>query len=94
MLETFLAILILIDVYTIVFYRLMIKHYYEKDNNLKESSFGAIFSFPPYSKLSMKGKQYSRKYWVAIIILLICIALLIPGRDFTALQNALHTTRG
>ncbi|WP_126456983.1 hypothetical protein [Sulfuriflexus mobilis] len=89
--ETILAIIILLDAYAIIFYRLMVKHYYEKENNTKESNFGAIFSLPPHSKLSDKGKHYSKRYWLAIGVLAICIALLIPGRDFSALTNSFNS---
>lgn len=86
--ETILAIVILIDAYAIIFYRLMTKHYYEKENNIVESNLGAIFSFPPHSKLSAKGKRYSRRYWIALGVLVTCVVLLIPGRDFSALNGA------
>lgn len=88
--ETFLTIVILIDAYAIVFYRLMVKYYYEKECSVKESSFGAIFSFPPYRVLSNKGKRYVVRYWIAVGVLVICIALLVPGRDFSALQDAFN----
>lgn len=88
--ETLLAIIIMLDAYAIIFYRLMIKYYYEKENNVKESNFAAIFSLPPHSKLSETGKRYSRRYWIAVAILLASITLLIPGRDFSVLKNVLH----
>jgi len=50
----------IIDAYAIVY--LMVKYYYENENNTKESNFGAIFSFAPHSKLSDKGKRYSKRY--------------------------------
>lgn len=90
--ETMLAVVILIDAYAIIFYRLMVKHYYEKENNIKESNFGAIFSFPPHNKLSEKGKHYSRRYWIAVGVLIVCIALLIPGRDFSTLKGAFNSS--
>lgn len=85
--ETFIGIIIMIDAYAIVYYRLVVKYYYESENDVKESNFGAIFSFPPHSKLSDKGKRYSKYYWIAVAILFFCVALLVPGRDFTALQS-------
>jgi len=85
--ETLIGIIIIIDAYAIVYYRLMVKHYYEKENGVTENNFGAIFSFPPHSKLSDIGKRYSKRYWIALIVLFTCVALLIPGRDFSALQK-------
>lgn len=92
--ETFLGILILIDVYAIIYYRLVVKYYYENENDVKESNLGAILSLPPHSKLSEKGKRYSKRYWIAVAVLFICVALLIPGRDFSALKDAFSSTTG
>ncbi len=86
--ETLLGFIIMFDTYAIIYYRLMVKFYYQNENNIQESNFSAIFSFPPHSKLSTKGKRYSKRYWIAMAILLVSVALLIPGRDFSAMQDA------
>lgn len=62
----------------------MVKYYYENENNVKESNLGALFSFPPYSKLPERGKHYAKRYWVAMGVLMICITLLIPGHNYGA----------
>ncbi len=86
--ENLLGFIIMVDAYAIIYYRLMVKYYYQNENNKTESNFAAIFSFPPHSKLSAKGKRYSKRYWIAMIILLTCVALLIPGRDLSAIRDA------
>ncbi len=86
--DTLLGIIIMLDTYAIIYYRLMVKYYYQTENNAKESNFSAIFSFPPHSKLSAKGKQCSRRYWIALTALLVSVALLIPGRDLGAIRDA------
>ena len=60
--ETIPGIIILVNTYAIIFYRQMVKFYYLKENDVKESNFGAIFSFLPYNKVSAKGKNYAKKY--------------------------------
>ncbi len=89
--EALLGFIIMIDAYVIIYYRLMVKFYYQNENNKMESNFSAIFSFPPHSKLSEKGKHYSKRYWIAMAVLLVSIALLIPGRDFSVLRDAFNT---
>ncbi|MGD8999260.1 MAG: hypothetical protein PVF75_02510 [Granulosicoccaceae bacterium] len=71
-----LGIIIVIDVYVIVYYRLLARVDYEKIKGIKENVFGVIFSFPPYSSLSVKGKMYAKRYWYALMLLLVCFALL------------------
>jgi len=57
-----LVIVLFVNAYVIVNFRLNIKHFYEKENKVTESSFGAIFSLPPFSKLPAKGKRYYFRY--------------------------------
>jgi len=83
--DVLIAILLIIDLYAIVFFRLMCSHYYQEVQNRKESAFAAIFSFPPHRQLNAKGKKYSQKYWVAIGVLLIIVILLARSRDYSQL---------
>ncbi len=83
--ETLLGVIMIIDVYVIVYYRLMVKHYYQQEKNTRETAFAAIFSLPPHSQLSTTGKQFSRRYWFALIVLFGCILILVSTRDLSRL---------
>jgi hypothetical protein len=73
---TLLAVVLVIDVYVIVYYRLLVKYFYEKEKGVKESTLGALFSFPPYGQLPDRGKRYALRYWIAVAVLISCVALL------------------
>jgi hypothetical protein len=64
-----LGILLVINGYVLIYYRLLVKHYYEEQHGVKEGTFGALFSFPPYRRLSVPGRKYARRYWAALILL-------------------------
>jgi len=81
-----LYIILFLNAYVIIYFRLNIKHYYEKENKLAESNFGALFSFPPYSKLSVRGKIYFRRYWTAIILMFGIIFALVAMRDNSGIK--------
>jgi hypothetical protein len=69
-LRTTLGFLLVVNGYVLVYYRLLIKHYYEEQHGVKEGTFGALFSFPPYRRLSEKGRKYARRYWMALALLI------------------------
>jgi uncharacterized membrane protein HdeD (DUF308 family) len=68
-LRTVLGILLVVNGYVLIYYRLLVRHFYEEQQGVKESTFGALFSFPPYQRLPELGKKYARRYWVAIALL-------------------------
>ena len=74
-LRTMLGILLVINGYVLIYYRLLVKHFYEEQIGAKESVFGALFSFPPYSRLTETGKKYARRYWIALALLTIILLL-------------------
>ena len=74
--RNFLGLVMIITVYVIVYYRLLVKHDYETKQNKKETAFGAIFTFPPYKYLSDQGKQYAKKYWIALSVMIACVGYL------------------
>ena len=78
----FLAAVLVISAYVVIYYRLLVRHYYEKFHNVRESTFGAIFSFPPYKALPDKGKKYARRYWVAMAVLVGAVVVLAATSDF------------
>lgn len=88
--RTLLGILVVIDVYIIVYYRLMVRYYYEQAHGVRESTFSALFSFPPYSQLPDKGRRYARRYWVAMAVLLAIIAVLAAMTDFSRFADSLR----
>ena len=68
-LRTVLGILLVVNGYVLIYYRLLVRHLYEEQQGVKEGTFGALFSFPPYQRLPESGKKYARRYWVAIALL-------------------------
>jgi len=70
-LRTVLGILLVLNGYVLIYYRLMVRHFYEEQHGVKESTFGALFSFPPYGQLPEAGKKYARRYWWALILIVV-----------------------
>lgn len=81
--KTLLGVVLLIDVYVIVYYRLLVKYHYEQATGLKESAFGALFSLPPYAALTERGRRYARRYWVAVAVMVGCVAAMAVLSDFS-----------
>lgn len=82
--RTFLGILLVITGYVVIYYRLLVRHFYEQQYQVKENTFGALFSFPPYGRLDALGKKYARRYWVAVAVLVVCLLALAATSDFAA----------
>jgi hypothetical protein len=74
-LRTMLGFLLVVNGYVLIYYRLLVKHFYEEQIGAKESMFGALFSFPPYSRLTETGKKYTRRYWFALALLTIILLI-------------------
>lgn len=83
-----LAVVLLLDLYAVVYYRLLVKHYYEKTSGVRESGFAVVFSLPPYSALPEKGRIYARRYWIAVAVMLGCIGLVAWSTDFDVFRQA------
>jgi hypothetical protein len=79
-----LGVLLVMTGYVVIYYRLLVRHFYQQQFNVKESTFGALFSFPPYGRLDDLGKKYARRYWVAVAIMLGCLLALAYVTDFAA----------
>jgi hypothetical protein len=82
--RTTLGILTVVAGYVVVYYRLLVRHFYEQQYNVKESTFGALFSFPPYSRLDTLGKKYARRYWIAVAMLVVCLGVFAVVSDYSA----------
>jgi hypothetical protein len=72
-LRTVLGVLLVVNGYVLIYYRLLVRHFYQEQFGVKESTFGALFSFPPYQRLSEVGKKYARRYWGALTLLVIVL---------------------
>lgn len=84
--RTFFALVLVASAYVVIYYRLLVRHFYEKQHHLKESTFGAIFSFPPYKALPEPGRKYARRYWVAVGVMVGAVIVLTVLADFPAWQ--------
>jgi uncharacterized membrane protein HdeD (DUF308 family) len=74
-LRTMLGIALVINGYVLIYYRLLVRHFYQEQHGIKESTFGALFSFPPYARLSELGKKYARRYWVTLALLIVILLI-------------------
>ncbi len=87
-LDTLVGVVILIDVYVIVFFRLLVRRDYEKSTGNKESMFDVLLSVPKKDRLSPSGRSFLRKYWMALGIMGLCFAYVaatrLIGGDFFA----------
>jgi len=81
-----LGVILVVSGYVVIYYRLLVRHFYQQQFNVRESTFAAIFSFPPYGRLDELGKKYARRYWVAIAVLVICLLALAYVSEFSAFK--------
>lgn len=81
--QTAIGILLIASVYALIYYRLLVRHYYEKTTRKKESTFGAVFSFPPYRILPVEGRKYAKRYWLTLMIMVACVSAAAALMDFT-----------
>jgi uncharacterized membrane protein HdeD (DUF308 family) len=72
-LRTVLGLFLVVNGYVLIYYRLLVRHFYQEQYGVKESTFGALFSFPPYQRLSELGRKYARRYWVTLALLVIVL---------------------
>jgi hypothetical protein len=82
--RTFLGVLLVVCGYVVIYYRLMVRHHYEQHHRVKETAFGALFSFPPYGQLPEAGKKYARRYWIAVAVMTGCLLAIAAVTDFAA----------
>jgi len=54
----------------------MVRYYYERQYNVKEKALGVIFSLPPWARLDEKGRQYAKRYWIAVIVMISIVVYL------------------
>lgn len=81
-----IGIVLVLDVYAIVYYRLLVRHFLKADGGVSESTLGALLSPPPWRGLSPLGRKYAKRYYVAVAVLVLCLAVTAATRPFPALQ--------
>lgn len=74
--------ILLIDVYALVYYRLLVRYFLERDQGIKETTFAALFSLPPYRLLSDTGRKYAKRYYAAVAVLVACMTAIAWRSDF------------
>lgn len=70
------------DVYALVYYRLLVRHFLEQDDGVKESGFAALLAPPPFKIASALARKYAKRYYVALAVLAICFAAIAWKTDF------------
>lgn len=78
--EWMLFAAIMIDVYLIVFYRLMIGFYVKQKAGSEDRGFAAVFSLPSRRDLPETGLRYYRRYWFAMAMLALFVAAGVASR--------------
>lgn len=79
--KAFLAVMLVAGVYVVVYYRLMVRHCYERQYGIRENAFGALFSFAPYFRLDAGGRRYARRHIAAVGVLVLVVGSLVAFTD-------------
>lgn len=78
-----LGVLLVVSGYIVIYYRLLVRHFYQQQYRVKETTFAALFSFPPYGRLDDLGKKYAKRYWVAVAAMVGCLLALAVVTEFS-----------
>ena len=73
------------DVYALVYYRLLVRHFLEKDEGVKETGFPVLLVPPPFKIASALARKYARRYYAAFAVLALCFAAIAWRTDFKSL---------
>ena len=71
---------IMMNIYLIVFYRLMIGFYAKQKTGSEDRGLSAVFSLPSGRDLPEAGLRYYRRYWFAMAMLALLIAAGVVSR--------------
>ncbi|MBM3565451.1 MAG: hypothetical protein FJX42_04985 [Alphaproteobacteria bacterium] len=83
--ETALGILLVASLYLLVYYRLLVRWFLDQDSGVKETVFAALFTPPPWGRLSPLGRKYAKRYFAVlatIAVLFGIAALTVKMPDF------------
>ena len=69
-----LGAVLIADVYALIYYRLLVRHFLEQDDGVKEAGFFALFAPPPFKIASVLARKYAKRYYAALTVLLLCFA--------------------
>ncbi len=83
-----LGIVLIADVYALVYYRLLVRHFLEQDEGVKESGFFALLALPPLGIASPLARKYVRRYYAAAAVMVLCFAAIAWRLDFKFLPSA------
>jgi hypothetical protein len=72
------------DIYVLVYYRLLVRHFLAEDEGVKETGF-ALLSLPPFKINSLLARKYAKRYYAALAVLALCFAAIAWRTDFRSL---------
>jgi hypothetical protein len=72
-LDTLIFVVILADLYLIVYFRLMVGHWRERATGRRESGLLAAISYASREGLPPEGLRYFRRYWCAVGALVVLV---------------------
>lgn len=81
-----IGIVLVLDVYAIVYYRLLVRHFLAADSNIRETTFGALATPPPWGRLSPVARKYAKRYYAAVAVLVAALAAAALTQRFPALS--------
>ena len=81
--EIALGTLLVANLYALVYYRLLVRWFLDRDGGIKETVFAALSTPPPWRVLSPSGKKYAKRYFVALgtmaaLMALVALAVGLP----------------
>ncbi len=86
--DYFIGAVLIADVYALVYYRLLVRHFLEKDEGFNETQFAALFSPPPFKIASPLARKYAKRYYAALVVFALCLAAIAWRSDFKLLAPA------
>ncbi len=74
--EIALGVGLIVNLYLLVYYRLLVRWFLERDSGVQETAFAALVTPPPWRVLSPLGKKYAKRYFSALATLAALMALI------------------
>ena len=81
-LETLFGVALIANIYVLVYYRLMVRFHQQKQADRPQKTAAALLSIPPYRSLSERGRQYARRWWIALGVMSTVILTLATRLEF------------